>query len=119
MGIPVSRIVTISFVMSGAIAGVGGALMGPIYKDASTSLGLQLGLLGFIAVVIGGMGSTAGALVGGLVLGLLQTVLRGQLPPGVGTGAIFLALIVILIVRPAGLFGRDWGRQIGGSEGLA
>lgn len=119
MGVPVPRIVTLSFVLSGAIAGLGGALIGPIFKDASTSVGFQLGLLGFIAVVIGGMGSTAGALVGGLVLGLLQTVLRGQLPPGVGTGAIFAALIVILVVRPSGLFGRDWGRQVGGGEGLA
>ncbi len=118
MGIPVKRIVTISFVMSGAIAGLAGALIGPIFKDAATNLGFNFGLLGFIAIVIGGMGSTAGALIGGLLLGLLQTVLRGQLPPGVGTAAIFIALIVILIVRPTGLFGRDWGRLAGG-EGLA
>lgn len=118
MGIPVPRIVTLSFVMSGAIAGIAGGLIGPIFKDAATNLGFNFGLLGFIAIVIGGMGSTAGALIGGLVLGLLQTVLRGQLPPGVGTAAIFLALIVILMVRPTGLFGRDWGRLAGG-EGLA
>ena len=118
MGIPVPRIVTISFVMSGVIAGLAGALIGPIFKDAATNLGFNFGLLGFIAIVIGGMGSTAGALVGGLLLGLLQTVLRGQLPPGIGTAAIFLALIVILMVRPTGLFGRDWGRLAGG-EGLA
>jgi branched-chain amino acid transport system permease protein len=119
VGIPVPRIVTVSFVLSGAIAGVAGVLVGPVFKDAATNIGLQLGLLGFIAIVIGGMGSTLGALVGGLSLGLLQTVLRGQLPPGVGTGAIFLALIVLLVLRPSGLFGRDWGRQVGGNEGLA
>jgi branched-chain amino acid transport system permease protein len=119
MGIPVSRVIAITFVFSGAIAGITGALMGPVFKDASTNTGLQLGLFGFIAVVIGGMGSTVGALVGGLTLGLLQTLLRGQLPPGAGTGAIFLALIVLLVVRPSGLFGRDWGRQATGSEGLA
>lgn len=119
MGIPVKRIVMVSFLLSGAIAGVAGALVGPIFKDASTNLGLQLGLLGFIAIVIGGMGSTTGALVGGMVLGLLQTVLRGQLPPGVGTAAIFVVLIVLLVVRPSGLFGRDWSRELSGSEGLA
>jgi branched-chain amino acid transport system permease protein len=119
MGIPVSRVIAITFVFSGAIAGITGALMGPVFKDASTNTGLQLGLFGFIAVVIGGMGSTVGALVGGLTLGLLQTLLRGQLPPGAGTAAIFLALIVLLVVRPSGLFGRDWGRQATGSEGLA
>lgn len=118
MGIPVPRVVTVSFVLAGAIAGVAGVLVGPIFKDAATNLGLQLGLLGFIAIVIGGMGSTVGALVGGLVLGLLQTVLRGQLPPGVGNGAIFGVLILLLVVRPTGLFGRDWGRSPGG-EGLA
>ncbi|MEX0875583.1 MAG: branched-chain amino acid ABC transporter permease [Actinomycetota bacterium] len=119
MGVPVGRVIAISFALSGAIAGVTGALMGPVFKDASSNLGLQLGLLGFIAVVIGGMGSTVGALVGGLSLGVLQTVLRGQLPPGAGTAAIFLALIVLLVLRPSGLFGRDWGRQATGSEGLA
>jgi len=119
MGIPVGRVVAISFALSGAIAGVTGALMGPVFRDASSNLGLQLGLLGFIAVVIGGMGSTVGALVGGMSLGVLQTVLRGQLPPGAGTAAIFLALIVLLVLRPSGIFGRDWGRQASGNEGLA
>ena len=119
VGVPVPKIVSMSFILSGAIAGVAGGLIGPIYKDASTQLGLQLGLLGFIAVVIGGMGSTAGAMVGGLILGLLQTLLRGQLPPGMGTAAIFAALIVLLVVRPAGLFGRDWGQDMAGNEGLA
>jgi branched-chain amino acid transport system permease protein len=119
MGIPVPRIVTLAFVLSGVIAGIGGALIGPVYKDASTQIGLPLGLFGFIAIVLGGMGSTAGALVGGMLLGLLQTVLRGQLPPGIGTGAIFFFLILLLVVRPSGLFGRDWGRQIAGGEGLA
>jgi branched-chain amino acid transport system permease protein len=119
MGVPVGRVIAISFALSGAIAGVTGALMGPVFKDASTNTGLQLGLLGFIAVVIGGMGSTVGALVGGLGLGLLQTFLRGQLPPGAGTAAIFLVLITLLVVRPSGLFGKDWGRQAAGGEGLA
>ncbi len=119
MGVPVKRVVMISFLLSGAIAGITGALMGPVFKNAATNSGLQLGLFGFIAVVIGGMGSTFGALIGGMSLGLLQTVLRGQLPPGAGTAAIFLALIVLLVVRPSGLFGKDWGRQATGSEGLA
>jgi branched-chain amino acid transport system permease protein len=119
MGVPVGRVIAISFLLSGAIAGITGALMGPVFKDASTNTGLQLGLFGFIAVVIGGMGSTVGALVGGLGLGLLQTLLRGQLPPGAGTAAIFLALILLLVLRPSGLLGRDWGRQATGNEGLA
>ena len=119
MGVPVPRVIMISFGLSGAIAGITGALMGPVFKDAATNLGLQLGLLGFIAVVIGGMGSTVGALVGGLSLGVLQTFLRGQLPAGAGTAAIFVVLILLLVLRPSGLFGRDWGRQTAGSEGLA
>jgi branched-chain amino acid transport system permease protein len=119
MGVPVGRVIAISFGLSGALAGISGALMGPVFRDASSNLGLQLGLMGFIAVVIGGMGSTVGALVGGLTLGVMQTFLRGQLPPGAGTAAIFLILIVLLVVRPSGMFGRDWGRQATGGEGLA
>lgn len=105
-GIPVGRLVTLSFGISGAIAGLGGVLVGPI-TFVAVPAGLLLGLKGFIAAVIGGLGSFRGALVGGLALGLAETVIRQQLPAGVSGAILFGLLLATLLLRPGGLFGRE------------
>ena len=105
-GVPVPRLVTLSFAMSGAIAGLGGILVAPI-TFAAVPIALLLGLKGFIAAVIGGMGSFRGALVGGLSLGLAETVIRQQLPAGVGGTILFGLLMLSLVVRPGGMFRRQ------------
>ena len=74
-GVPVPRLVTLSFALAGAIAGLAGVLTGPI-TFAAVAVGLQLGVYGFIAAVLGGLGSFRGALVGGLFLGLSQTIVQ-------------------------------------------
>jgi branched-chain amino acid transport system permease protein len=102
----VPLLVTLSFALSGAIAGVGGVLVAPI-TFAAVPIGLLLGLKGFIAAVIGGMGSFRGALAGGLILGLSETVIRQQLPAGVGGTILFGFLLLTLVLRPGGLFGRQ------------
>jgi branched-chain amino acid transport system permease protein len=104
-GVPVPRLVTLSFAFAGAIAGVGGILVAPI-TFAAIPIGLLLGLKGFVAAVIGGMGSFRGALVGGLLLGLSETVIRQQLPAGAGGAIFFGILLLMLVFRPQGLFGR-------------
>lgn len=105
LGVPVPRLVTLSFAFAGAIAGVGGILVAPI-TFAAIPIGLLLGLKGFVAAVIGGMGSFRGALVGGLLLGLSETVIRQQLPAGAGGAIFFGILLLMLVFRPQGLFGR-------------
>ncbi len=83
--------------------------MAPI-TFALIPLGLLLGLKGFIAAVIGGLGSFRGALVGGLSLGLAETVVRQQLESGgaAASGAILFGLLLLtLVLRPTGLFGRE------------
>ena len=105
-GVPVPRLVTLSFALAGAIAGLAGVLVGPI-TSAFVAVGLLLGLKGFIAAVIGGLGSFRGALVGGLLLGLTENVVEQQLPSGTA-GAIFLGMLLLtLVLRPQGLFGRQ------------
>ena len=105
-GVPVPRLVTLSFALAGAIAGLAGVLVGPI-TTAFVAVGLLLGLKGFIAAVIGGLGSFRGALVGGLILGLTENVVEQQLSSGVA-GAILLGMLMLtLVLRPQGLFGRQ------------
>jgi branched-chain amino acid transport system permease protein len=105
VGVPVPRLITLSFAMAGAIAGLGGVLVAPL-TFAAVPIGLLLGLKGFIAAVIGGLGSFRGAMVGGLALGLMESVVRQQLPAGVGGAILFGLLLVSLVIRPQGMFGR-------------
>jgi branched-chain amino acid transport system permease protein len=107
VGVPVPRLVTLSFALAGVIAGLGGILVAPL-TFATVPIGLLLGLKGFIAAVIGGLGSFRGALAGGLILGLTETVARQQLPAGVGGAILFGLLVLTLAVRPQGLFGRQY-----------
>jgi branched-chain amino acid transport system permease protein len=105
VGVPVPRLVTLSFAMAGAIAGLGGVLVAPL-TFATVPIGLLLGLKGFIAAVMGGLGSFRGALAGGLLLGLTETLVRQRLPAGVGGAILFALLLLTMVFRPQGMFGR-------------
>ena len=105
-GVPVPRLVMLSFVLAGAIGGLAGIVVGPILY-ASVLIGLQLGLTGFIAAVIGGLGSFRGALVGGLILGMSQTVVAQRVSSGAASAILLGLLMVTLITRPQGIFGRQ------------
>ncbi len=104
MGIDVGQMVRLSFVLSAMLTGVAGILVAPI-TTADANMGLVLGIKGFVAVVLGGMGSARGAAAGGFLVGLLDSVVRGVLPVGLGNIAVFGVLALVLLIRPSGLFG--------------
>ena len=104
MGIDVGHVVRLSFVLSAMLTGVAGILVAPI-TTADANMGLILGIKGFVAVVLGGMGSARGAAAGGMAIGLLDSVVRGVLPAGWGNIAVFAVLALVLLIRPSGLFG--------------
>jgi len=105
MGIPVKLIIVLSFVIGTVITAVAGLLAAPVIFIAPAS-GLIFTIKGFIAAVIGGVGSPNGALVGGMTIGLLDTVVRSYVGGTAGNIAVFLALAAILVLKPAGLFGK-------------
>ncbi|WP_067186106.1 branched-chain amino acid ABC transporter permease [Microtetraspora niveoalba] len=105
MGIPVQRIVVLSFVIGAVITAVAGMLAAPVIFVAPAT-GLMFTIKGFTAAVIGGVGSPRGALVGGMIVGVLDTVVRSLVGGSVGNFAVFAALAVILVVFPSGLFGK-------------
>lgn len=111
MGIPVGLTIQLSFILSAVGTGLAGTLIAPIvFADAN--MGLILGLKGFVAVVVGGLGSARGALVGGLFVGLLEGFLRAVLPLLLQTSfnwsniVVFALLALMLLFRPKGLFGQ-------------
>ena len=105
LGIPTKRIVVGAFTASSVLGALAGFLWAP-EQLINPATGLFYTIGGFTAAVIGGVGSPRGALLGGLIVGLLNSV-AGALFGGVASGiAVFLALGVILVLKPSGLFGK-------------
>ncbi|HTX02894.1 MAG TPA: branched-chain amino acid ABC transporter permease [Candidatus Acidoferrales bacterium] len=104
IGYDVERLFTIVFGVGVGLAAIAGALILPL-RGGQPGMGNELNALSFVVVVIGGLGSFAGAVVGGILVGLVQS-LMSIVFPAADEVAIFVAMAVILLVRPQGLFGR-------------
>ncbi|MFP5213934.1 MAG: branched-chain amino acid ABC transporter permease [Acidobacteriota bacterium] len=104
LGISVRGVVALAFALSGALGALAGILITPV-TSMSYDAGLMLGLKGFAAAILGGYGSTVGAVVGGLLLGVLESFGAGFISSAYKDAFAFLILLAILFVRPAGLFG--------------
>jgi branched-chain amino acid transport system permease protein len=105
-GLPVKWIVSGSFVASSVLAGVAGILVAQIGGTIDPAFGFELVLFGFVAAVVGGMGSSAGALVGGIGVGILSKLVGGYISTAAEHGIAFAVLVLMLAMRPQGLFGR-------------
>ena len=105
LGINVSRVFSITFVVGAGMAGVAGALIGPI-RAVSPTLGVELLIPAFVVVIIGGLGSIRGSIVGGLLVGQI-IVISGQFYPAYSQVLVFLSMAIVLLVRPRGLFGKE------------
>ena len=108
MGINIDRIISFTFILGSCLAAVAGLLYAEKYPSVDPLMGLQPGIKAFIAAVLGGIGDIAGAVVGALVLGMVEVMVVGYLPGGsqYRDGVAFVILIAILLVKPSGLLGR-------------
>ncbi len=109
MGINTNRTISFTFMLGSALAAVAG-VMDAIRYDVRPLMGVMPGLKAFIAAVLGGIGSIPGALVGALILGLVETFAKFYLPPGYteyADGVAFVVLILILLFKPSGLLGQQ------------
>lgn len=104
MGISEKRIFTITFAVGSALAGLAGALMMPFFSVYPT-FGGELINVGFVAVVLGGMGSLPGALIGGLLLGIIETLSGYFIATSMKQAVYFAVFILILVIKPTGLLG--------------
>ncbi len=105
-GIDVDRIIRLVWIISTALAGLSGVMLGLVLNGISWQTGMQLLLLMFSAVTLGGLGTAFGALVGSLVIGMTVELSNMVLPGDFKYATALLLLIIILLVRPQGLFGR-------------
>ena len=104
VGISVDRMVLISFALSAAMGAVAGIVVAPITL-CGYDVGTMLGLKGFCAAVLGGLGSSPGSILGGFLLGILEALGAGLISSGFKDAIAFLILLVVLFLRPSGLFG--------------
>lgn len=105
LGIRVARIGTVTFMMAGSIGALAGVLVAPIYF-VNLDMGFTIGLKAFVASIIGGWGSVPGAIVGGVMLGLVEQVATGYISSAYKDAFAFLVLIFFLIFLPRGVFGE-------------
>lgn len=104
-GIPTERVIRMTWIIGGSLTGVTGYLLTLESGTISFNFGWLLLLLIFSAVILGGIGSIYGAMAGGLIIGIIDNIALIWLPPGFTRAAAFLVLIVVLLLRPDGLFG--------------
>jgi branched-chain amino acid transport system permease protein len=114
MAVDVDRIVSVTFAIGSALAAIGGIMFALKYPRLEPLMGIMPGMKCFIAAVVGGIGSIAGAVLGGLLLGLIELMTIAFLPEltGYKDAFAFLLLIVVLLVKPTGLLGKNQGEKV-------
>jgi branched-chain amino acid transport system permease protein len=106
LGVDVARVFTLTFAGSAALAALAGLLLAPVFT-VYPQMGVEMILLAFIVVILGGMGSLGGSVIAAFVIGIAQSLLTLWMNPQRVAIAIFGLMIVVLVVRPRGFFGRE------------
>ncbi|HEY6396375.1 MAG TPA: branched-chain amino acid ABC transporter permease, partial [Solirubrobacteraceae bacterium] len=106
LGINVDRTIAMTFFIGSALAGVAGVMAGLVFNQVWTYMGFIAGLKAFTAAVVGGIGSIAGAMLGGMLIGIAESFITGYISPTYTNLIVFGILIAVLILRPSGLLGR-------------
>lgn len=112
MGIRVDKTISFTFAIGSALAGAAGVLVGIYYNSINPLMGIMPGLKAFVAAVFGGIGSIPGAMIGGLSIGVLETFVSGYGNSMYRDAAVFAFLIIILILKPTGLLGKNTREKV-------
>ena len=107
MGINIDKVISMTFAVGSALAAAGGVLVGVYYNSIDPLMGMMPGLKAFVAAVLGGIGIIPGAMMGGIILGVVEAMVSGFLSSTFRDAAAFGILILILLYKPAGLLGKN------------
>ena len=111
MGISVDKTISITFAIGSALAAAAGVMIGVYYNSINPLMGIIPGLKAFVAAVLGGIGIIPGAMVGGFLMGILETLVSGYGSSLYRDAVAFGVLIIILLIKPTGLFGKNTGEK--------
>ena len=112
MGINVNRVISFTFAIGSALAAAAGILFSSAYPQVEPYMGVMPGLKAFVAAVLGGIGSIPGAMVGGIIMGVAETLTKGFISSELADAIAFGILIIILVVKPSGIFGEKESEKV-------
>ena len=112
MGVNVNRTITITFAIGSALAAVAGILLCSAYPSLTHATGAMPGIRAFVAAVFGGIGSIPGAMIGGILLGVIENLSKAYISPQLADAIVFGVLIIVLMVKPTGLLGKKINEKV-------
>ena len=112
MGIDVNRTIAITFAIGSSLAAIAGILLCSAYPALSSTTGAMPGIKAFTAAVFGGIGSIPGAMIGGLLLGIIEILGKAYISTELGDALVFAVLIIVLLFKPAGLLGKPVNEKV-------
>lgn len=107
MGINVNGVITLTFAIGSALGALGGVLYGIAFTQVYPTLGVMPGLKAFVAAVLGGIGSLPGAMIGGYLIGIIETMTKAYISSAWANAIVFGILIIVLLLKPTGLLGKN------------
>ncbi|MBQ2258419.1 MAG: branched-chain amino acid ABC transporter permease [Lachnospiraceae bacterium] len=112
MGINVNRIIITTFAIGAGLAAVASLMYISQYPKVITTMGATLGIYAFVAAVLGGIGSLPGAVLGGLIIGIVQSGANTYISSSMSDTFVYLILIIVLLIKPAGILGKNVGEKV-------
>lgn len=112
VGINVDRIITITFAIGSGLAAVAALMYCSTYPRCTTDMGTMMGIKAFIAAVLGGIGIIPGAMLGGILVGLIEIFVKVYLAPGWYEAITYSILILVLLIKPSGILGKNTGEKV-------
>lgn len=112
MGVNVNKTIAITFAIGSALAAVASALMFSTYPNLSSTSGAMPGIKAFVAAVFGGIGSIPGAMIGGILLGIIQILSSAYISTQLADAIVFLILILVLLIKPTGIMGKKLHEKV-------
>jgi branched-chain amino acid transport system permease protein len=111
LGVNTKNVVLVTFLVAGALAGIAGVLTAVVYSQITPLIGIRLGLIGMVAMVIGGLGNLRGAMIGGILIGLVQVLNDAYLDASYRDLIVFSLFFGFIVLKPAGLFPQPSGNR--------
>ena len=112
MGIKVDKTISLTFAIGSGLAAIGALMYCSAYPKVEPYMGMMLGLKAFIAAVLGGIGSIPGAMFGGFVIGIVESLTKAYINSQLADAFVFGILILVLLVKPAGIMGKNIGEKV-------
>ena len=112
VGINVNKTIVITFAIGASLAAIGALMYCAQYRAVTTTMGTMLGLKAFVSAVLGGIGLIPGAMLGGILIGLVEALVTAYISSSYANALVFVVLIIVLLVKPAGIMGKNVGEKV-------